>query len=119
MGRQMGEIMRIGTSSMLAAIMIGLSGAAGSPAHAQPENQVAECVRGDWQSTSVSVVHPGMEDLRIGGGDGVSLMIEPSGAATADFTDMGRVTFAGSPHGTTVRGFVRLDGEATGTVSTA
>jgi hypothetical protein len=115
----MGEIMKVRTSAMSAAIMLALSGTPTSPAQAQqPDQQVAECVRGDWESTQVTVVQPATDAFKIGGGDGVSLMIEPDGAATADFSDMGRVTFSGEAHDTTVRGFMQFGGEVTGTVST-
>jgi hypothetical protein len=99
--------------------MLALSGAAASPAQAhQPTNEVAECVLGNWESTQVTVAHPAMDDFRIGGGDGVSLMIEPDGTATVDFAGMDRVTYSGEAHNTTVRGFVQFGGEATGTVNT-
>jgi hypothetical protein len=118
--------MRIRTPTVLAAFALALSGAAVSPAHAavspahaqQTKDNVAACVRGDWESTRVSVEHPVMDHVRIGGGGGVSLTIGDDGAATTNFSGMDRLTFSGKAHDTSVRGYVELHGEATGTVHT-
>jgi hypothetical protein len=112
--------MKIRTGASLAAIVLALSGAPALPAQAQqPENEVAECVRGHWESTGFTVEHPAMDHFQVGGGGGVSLMIEKDGTAKADFDGMDPATFSGEAHNTTVRGSVEFRGEATGTVSTA
>ncbi len=112
--------MKIKTAPVLATIALALSGTAATPAHAQQtQDDVAQCVRGDWESTGVTVEQPAMDDFQVGGGDGVALMIEEDGAATVDFAAMDRITFSGQAHNITVSGFVEFRGEATSTVSTS
>jgi hypothetical protein len=111
--------MKIRTPAVLAAMILALSGAAASPAQAlQPTSDVANCVRGDWQSTGVTVERQAKDGIHVGGGGGVSLMIQDNGDATLDFARMQQATFSGMRHDTQVQGFVELSGEATGTVST-
>ncbi len=111
--------MKSRTAPALATIALALSGIAATPAHAQQtQDDVAQCVRGDWESTGFTVEHSAMDDFEVGGGGGVALMIEEDGAATVDFAGMDRIGFSGEAHNVTVRGAVELSGEATGTVST-
>lgn len=110
------------TAAASAATMLGLvlGGATSSTAQAQqPGGEVAECVRGEWESTGVTFQHPGMDDFEFSGGDGAVLRVEEDGAVTADFTGMDQVTFSGESHDTTVRGHVELRGEGTGTITTS
>lgn len=93
-------------------------GAPATAAQAQPEDEVAACVLGEWESTGVTMEHRGMEDLESGGGGGVSLTIDEDGTATADFTGMDPATFEGTAHDTTMSGYIEYRGAATGTVST-
>ena len=111
--------MKIKTVPVLATIALALSGTAASPAWAKPtEDDVATCVRGDWQSTGVTVERQAMDGFQVGGGGGVSLMIKDDGATTVDFAGMNKIDFSGQAHNMTVRGFAELHGEASATVST-
>ena len=111
--------MKIRTPAVLVAMILTLSGAAAFPAQAQQSgSEVADCVRGNWESTGVTVERQAKDDFQVDGGGGVSLMIEDNGHATLDFARMHRVTFSGTKHDTEVQGFVEFRGEATGTVST-
>src|SRR5262245_8821480 len=111
--------MKIRTMPVLATIALTLSGTAASPAWAhRTENDVANCVRGDWESTGVTVEHRAMDDFQVGGGGGVSLMIKDDGATTVDFAGMNKIDFSGQAHNITVRGLAELHGQATATVST-
>jgi hypothetical protein len=114
-----GDIMKIRTPAALVAMMLALGGAAASSAQAQQSrSDVADCVRGDWESTGVTVERQAKDDFQVDGGGGVSVIIADDGNATLDFGRMHRATFSGIKHHTAVRGFVELRGEATGTVST-
>lgn len=114
--------MKAKTAATSAAAMLGLvlGGATSSAAQAQEqERDVAECIRGEWESTGISIEHPQMADLEVSGGDGIMVDIAENGAVTADFTSMDPATFTRGESGdTTVRGHLELRGEATGTLAT-
>ncbi len=113
--------MKSKTAAASAAATLGLilSGATSSVAQAQPAGEeVAHCVRGEWESTGVAVTHPGAEDVTFTGGDGVLLRVTDNGAMTANFNEMRRLTFSGEKGDMAVRGYVELRGQGTGTITT-
>lgn len=116
--------MRIRAIAVLAAALLlllglGASTAPAAPARQQPGgDQVPTCVRGDWESTGVTLGRDAPEGFEVSGGDGVSLTVDENGEATIDFTGMQPATFEGQAHDSTVSGFVELRGGATGTLRT-
>ena len=111
--------MNIRTPAVLVATVLALGGVAASPALAQPPSgDVAQCVRGTWQSTGVTFARQGANDMTVNGGSGASLTIGDTGSTTLDFARMHQANFSSTKHNIQVQGFVELSGQATGTVTT-
>jgi len=116
--------MRMSVLAVLAAAAIGAAGCTNNgsatpspsptppPATSAAAGQVAACLVGTWQSTSVA----GMAG--VSGGSGVRLTIAADGTTTTDFTSMQPITFAVKIAETNVKGRFMYSGEASGKIRT-
>lgn len=119
--------MRMPVLAVLAAVALGAAGCTdgttttpSSPSPTPPPaatsaaaSQVASCVVGSWQTSSVQGI------AGVAGGAGATMTIAADGTTTIDFTSMQPITFAASIANNNVKGRFMYLGQASGKIRTA